>query len=104
MASRLPLAASLLLRRLLQHRPLLLLLELLQPVVPLLLLLRLHALLRLHLLLQARLLLLRGALHALLREGLVPDEAAVHALHGHLPRPRRLLDAVPVGLADLVAV
>merc|ERR1719436_532183 len=78
----------------LQHGLLLLLRELLQAVGLLLLLLLLHLLLRLLLRLQALLALLRGALHAPLGEGLVANEPAVHALHGHLARTARLLNAI----------
>merc|ERR1719373_380437 len=62
----------------------------------------LHAFLRLLLRRQALLLLLRGALHAALGEGLVADKLAVHALHGHLLRAPRALDAIAVVLVDLV--
>merc|ERR1719408_170422 len=87
-----------------QHRRLLLRLDLLQPLLLLEQRPLLHALLRLLLGLLARFFLLLVALHPLLREGLVADEAAVHSLLGHLPWPPRLLDAIAMGLRDLVVV
>merc|ERR1719229_56384 len=65
-------------------------------------LLGLQLLLRLLLGLEALLLLLVVALHAPLREGLVADELAVHALHAHLLRAALPLDTVAMILVCLV--
>merc|ERR1719188_1038004 len=86
----------------LEFSGLLLLLQLLQPLGPLLDLFLLHALLGLLLRSQALLLLLRRALHAALRKGLVAHEFAIHALHGHFLRAAGLFDAIAVVLIDLV--
>merc|ERR1719235_913632 len=90
--------------RLLEHRILLLLLDLLETLLLLQGLLLFQTLLRLFLHFPPLLRLRLVALHAFLREGLIADETAVHAPLRHLPGTACLLDTIAMGLVDLVIV